>query len=444
MHVIKLSIAALAVSAATMQMAAASQQADSKGFIEDSTLNILNRTFYFNRDFRNGGSNGSGTNRFKPVDQRNGFREELAHGIMAFYESGFTQGTVGFGVDAYGFLGLKLDSGGGRTGTFLLPVEGDGEPGDAYGESGGVLKLRVSNTTLKLGEKQVENPMVATGDARLIPQTATGIFLNSDEIEGLNIDAGHITSMNEFGSTNSDGELQIQYASDVGNTVDWLGGSYTASDALSLSLFASEVEDTWRRYYANANYSIPFSAERSLNFDFNIYRTNDLGKALVGDISNTAWSLASKYAFGAHALTLAFQKIDGDDGFDYVGFNAIYLANSVQYSDFNAPNEESWQLRYDLDLASYGVPGLSLMTRYIRGDNIDSTKADALSGFFDAAANNESHWERDIEAKYVVQHGPAKDLSLRIRHAVHRGSSNQIDGDVDEVRFIVEYPLSVL
>lgn len=445
MQVIKLSIAALAVSVATMQMATASQQSESQGFIADSTLNILNRTFYFNRDFRNGGSNGSGTNGSKPAGQRNGFREELAHGVMAVYESGFTQGTVGFGVDAYGFLGLKLDSGGGRTGTLLLPEGSDGEPGSAYGETGGVAKVRLSNTTLKVGEKRVENPMVATGDARLIPQTATGIFINSDEIEGLNIDAGHITSMNEFGSTNSDGDLQIQYASrdNVGSKVDWAGVNYTVNDALSLSAFGSEVEDTWRRYYGNANYSIPLSDEQSLNFDFNIYRTNDQGKSLAGEIGNTTWSFASKYAFGAHALTVAFQKVDGDEGFDYIGFNAIYLANSVQYSDFNSPNEESWQLRYDLDFAEYGVPGLSFMTRYLRGDNIDSTKADVRSGFFNADGNNASHWERDIEVKYVVQQGSAKDLSLRVRQATHRATSNYISGDIDEVRLIAEYPLNI-
>ncbi|MBS7661402.1 OprD family porin [Pseudomonas lalucatii] len=443
MRTITLSIVALAVSAASLQMAAASQQSESKGFIEESTFNILNRTFYFNRDFRNGGFNGAGTNGAKP-GRENGYREEAAHGIMAVFESGFTQGTVGFGVDAYGHLGIKLDSGGGRTGTALLPVGSDGRPSDDYSEAGGVVKARLSNTTLKVGEKRVENPMVATGDARLLPQTATGIFLNSDEIDSLNIDAGHITAMNEFGSTNSDGELQIQYAGNVGDTADWAGGTYTASDSLSLSLFASEVEDTWRRYYGNANYTLPLGDKRSLNFDFNIYRTLDEGKALVGAIDNTTWSLASQYAMGPHALTLAFQKVDGNDGFDYIGFNAIYLANSVQYSDFNAPREESWQLRYDLNLADYGVPGLTLMARYIRGDNIDSSDADPLSGFFDAAATNEKHWERDLEAKYVVQDGAAKDLSLRVRQATHRGSSNQIDGDVDEVRFIVEYPLSVL
>ena len=95
-------------------------------------------------------------------------------------------------------------------------------------------------------------------------------------------------------------------------------------------------------------------------------------------------------------------------------------------------------------MASYGVQGLTLMARYLRGSDIDSTGADPRGGFFDADARDEKHWERNLEAKYVVQQGPAKDLSLRVRHAVHRGSSNQLDGDVDEVRFIVEYPLSVL
>ena len=37
-------------------------------------------------------------------------------GLMAFFESGYTQGSVGIGVDAFAMLGLKLDSGSGRSG----------------------------------------------------------------------------------------------------------------------------------------------------------------------------------------------------------------------------------------------------------------------------------------------------------------------------------------
>lgn len=440
MRPFQLSLFSLAVAAAISQSALASQQSEAQGFIEDSSFNLLNRAFYFNRDFRNGGFNGAGTNANKP-GQENGYREEAAYGIMGVYESGFTRGPVGFGVDAYGFLGIRLDSGGGRTGTSLVPVGSDGEPEKDWSEAGGVVKLRWSNTVLKYGEQRFGNPVVGTGDARLLPETATGFVLTSEEIDGLALDAGHFTAMNKFDSTNSDDELLIQYASDVGDAISWAGGFYSPTDSLTLGLYASRVEDTWDRYYGNLGYTFELGEERSLNFDLNLYRTDDEGKRLAGEIDNTDWSLAGKYSAGAHALTLAFQQIDDEAGFDYIGFDGIYLANSVQYSDFNAPGEDSWQLRYDLDLAGYGVQGLSLMARYIIGSGIDSSDTDPDSAF---AGADGKHWERDIEAKYVVQAGSAKDLSFRVRQATHRGTSDQIDGDIDEVRLIVEYPLSVL
>jgi imipenem/basic amino acid-specific outer membrane pore len=443
MHLFTLSLCCMAVTAAFSPTAQASQQSEALGFIQGSSFNLQNRVFYFNRDFRNGGFNGAGTNTSKP-DQENGYREEAAYGIISFFESGFTQGTVGFGVDAYGYLGIRLDGGGGRTGTLLAPIGSDGEPERDWSEAGGVLKLRVSNTVLKYGEQQFANPVVGTGDARLLPETATGFFLSSEEIEDLALDVGHITAMNGFNSSNSDDGLLIQYADDVGDSISWAGLTYAPVENFSLSLYGSQVEDTWRRYYAGLAYTHDFGEERSLGFDLNIYRTNDRGRALAGEIGNTDWSLASKYVWGGHAFTLAYQQIDDNAGFDYIGFDGIYLANSVQYSDFNAPGERSWQLRYDMDMANYGAPGLTLMARYVRGRDIDSAGADIRSGFLDIGARNEKHWERNLEAKYVLQNGPAKDLSMRVRHSTHRGSSNQIDGDTDEVRLIVEYPLNIL
>ena len=142
---------------------------------------------------------------------------------------------------------------------------------------------------------------------------------------------------------------------------------------------------------------------------------------------NTIWSLAAAYSLGAHTFTLAHQRATGDDGYRYGedGGGTIWLANSVQYSDFNQKDEKSWQARYDINMASYGVPGLSFMTRYIRG----------------TAADNYTERELDIEAKYVIQEGAAKDLSFRIRNAFYRDNAQ---GDVNDFRLIVEYPLSIL
>ncbi|WP_191864428.1 OprD family outer membrane porin, partial [Pseudomonas viridiflava] len=92
----------------------------------------------------------------------------------------------------------------------------------------------------------------------------------------------------------------------------------------------------------------------------------------------------------------------------------------------------------------YGVPGLSFMTRYLNGDNIDGTKVDASSLYANMYGANGKHHETNLEAKYVVQGGPAKDLSFRMRQAWHRGNTDQADGDVNEFRLIVDYPISIL
>ena len=53
MQVMKWSALALAVTAGTTQLAFASAQSESKGFVEDSSLSLLNKNYFFHRDFRN-------------------------------------------------------------------------------------------------------------------------------------------------------------------------------------------------------------------------------------------------------------------------------------------------------------------------------------------------------------------------------------------------------
>jgi hypothetical protein len=61
-------------------------------------------------------------------------------------ESGFTQGTVGVGVDAFAMIGLKLDTGDGRNGGHssfdVMPVDSDGQARDEYTKVGGAAKVR--------------------------------------------------------------------------------------------------------------------------------------------------------------------------------------------------------------------------------------------------------------------------------------------------------------
>ena len=436
MQMIKLSVIALAVAAASTQMAVASQQSQSNGFIEDSKLDAHARILYMNRDFRNQPS------------WTQSYREDTGLGLKAIYESGFTQGTVGFGVDAFGLQGIKLDSGRGRNGNGQFPTGSNGKAQDNYSQAGGAVKARLSSTVLKYGEQFVDLPVLSTDDARLLPETATGFLITSNEIENLELHAGHFTALTAMDQTYHDSSNEGLLRS-----LDLVGGRYNFTNDLSAAYYYSDAdlghkgagEARVKKHYSNVNYNLPLANTQSLNFDFNMYNTKFNNKDASKKSNNNVWSLAAAYNFlDAHTLTFAHQRVTGGlkGGYDYGydGGGTVYLANDIQYHGFHKQGEKSFQARYDLDMGAYGVPGLSFMTRYVRGTNIENNAG---------TRHNGRNWERDIEAKYVLQSGVAKDLAFRVRQATYRGNdaaNNAIGGvaDNNEVRLIVEYPLSIL
>ena len=426
MRVMKWSMIALAVSAGTTQFAMASSQDDAKGFIEDSTLTSKTRMLYMNRDFKNGAGNIA-----KPGGGfKSGYREDWGLSELLNYSSGFTQGTIGVGVDAFAMGTLRLDGGAGRQGNGLFASKSDGSPEDTQSKAGGAIKFRLSDTVLKYGNQFVASPVFSTDDSRLLPEVATGTLITSHEIKGLELSAGRFTAISSQTGMYHD-SLHLPAANIAGAT-------YQFTDNFVGGLAASDVDDYFKKQYINLNYTFPIDDSQALNFDFNGYRTSSQGQELAGNVDNKIWSLAAAYSIGAHKFTLAHQRSTGDSGYYYGvdGGGTIFLANSVQYSDFNGRDERSWQARYDLNMATYGVPGLSFMARYVKGDNINTDTGEGKEHEF------------NFESKYVMQEGPAKDLSFRLRSAVYRNNGNYHadsgNTDNNDVRIIVEYPLNIL
>lgn len=432
MKVMKWSVMALAVAAGTSQMAVASQQSESKGFVEDASLDLLLRTTYFNRDYKDGED-----------DVRS-----LGQGFITSFESGFTQGTIGVGVDAFGLLGVRLDGGSGYNYPAMFEFDSDGDPVRDVGQAGAAVKFQFSNTVVKYGDQMPFMPVLAYDDSRLLPESFTGTLITSKEIEGLELNAGRFTA---------DSSMQSSSHDDVGlKSIDVVGGTYAFTDNLSASLYYADNEDVAKKKYANVNYVMPFSSDQSLTFDFNIYRsdydkdfiqaattvTDSAGNVTTPGVresqDNTIWSLSAKYSVGAHAFILAHQRVTGDAAYYYYdigdGGRSIWVANSF-YSDFNSKDERSWQASYELDFSGYGVPGLFWKTAYVYGDNVDTGTGEGK--------------EREFfnQVQYVVQSGPAKDLSLKLRNSIYRSNDNMRDyysPDLNEIRAFIEYPLSIL
>lgn len=474
----------LAVSLATLQMAnaadevavealakglAGSSQGQSNGFVEDSTLSVLNRNVAINRNFKN---NNNAADNVDGVNSNQGSINEWGQAAMLTYTSGFTQGAVGFGMDAFANGAVRLTGGAGTGGTGgvggvnVFPgsnhcdnLTGSCQGEGAYGLAGGAVKLRVSETELKVGNLQPNSPVFGYSDLYLMPQHFTGGQLTSNEIEGLALQAGHFTSGNAENSTNQDGNLGTTYGQTAFNRADFIGGDYSFSDTLLGSVHASNYEDVWTQYYLSLSQSLALGEETALNSSINYYKTDDSGDAAAGKINTDAYSMAFALVSGAHTLTIAHQRVNGSTPFDYLGvetgngkFNpagSIWLANSSQFADFNAPGEKSYKLEYDLDASSFGVPSLSFMARYVKGTDADGTHADANGAYgFYSNLTDGKEWERDVQVAYVVQAGPAKDLSVTLRQATYRGNdamnATNSGADNDEIRIITSYPLDIL
>lgn len=388
--------------------------------------NLLLRNYFLHNDLRDDAGPQS-------------YQQEWAQGFIGNLQSGFTDGPIGLGVDVHGFVGIKLDGGRGHAGTGLLPVDSDGRS-HGYASAGGALKLRAGNHLLRVGEMTVETPVFDTGDKRLQPEYATGLMLDSTLSPDLQLQAGRFTRFrNQDGSSGHD-DFSGVGASTRGAAISLAGMRLFATRDVSAAVYASQLDDTWRQGYLNLK-----ARHAGWTLDGNLYRTRDEGAARAGEIDTLAYSLLGSYQRGAQTFTLAYQRVDGDTPFDFVGGDSIYLANSVKYADFNGAGERSWQARYDLDFATFGVPGLSLMARYVRGHGIDVSHAPADGAYADTREHSGGrHWERDIDLRYTVQQGPAKDLRLSLSHVSHRGNDAQAQRDIDRLYLIIEYPLQGL
>jgi len=406
------------------------------GFLDDAKGEVLSRNFFLSNDYRS------------PSPSGKNYKQEWAQGFIGTFSSGFTEGTVGFGLDAHAFYGLKLDGGRGHSGTGLLPVDSEGRSESDYSSAGGALKLKASRTTLAFGEMTVETPVFDTSDKRLQPEYATGFLLNSREIDNVNLVAGHFTAFKNQDSSSGQGDFQGYDASTKAGGISFIGADLFSESPVGGALYASDLSETWHQYYANLHFK-----QSGVLLDANVYHTRDTGQALAGEIDNTAFSLSGKYAFGPHAVMLGWQRINGDTPFDFVGGDSIYLANSIKYADFNGAHERSWQARYDLDLGAFGIPGLNFMTRYVSGSHIDGTHApkggaynpfDPDSGQYQPQqGDGGKHWERDIDLRYIVQSGAAKDLSVQLSHVSHRANSAQAGDDIDRIYVVIQYPLGL-
>lgn len=375
--------------------------ASAEGFVDDSTLKLQLRNVYFNENFRD--EHGLST---KAAATAKSERTEWAQGFLLDYQSGFTPGTVGFGMDALGLLGLKLDSGRGRSGTGLLPVHDGGRAADEFASAGVTAKARLAKTTLKYGTLLPKTPVLIYNDARLLPQTYQGSQISSSDLENLTLSGGHLERFKLRDSTDSVPIVPDGYGGDKSGDFNYAGADYKWGKSVRLSYFYGELENFYRQNFAGIQHDLPLGPG-TLTSDLRYFNSVDSGSAYAGKIDNTMLSGLLSYAISGHTLGAGYQALNGDAGLPYISGATVYSFSNAGIGKFIEEDERTWMLNYGYNFAAAGVPGLTFSTRYLSGNDGKSN-------------STVKEWERDAEIAYVVQQGSFKGLGVKLRNYVYR------------------------
>ncbi|SDU25681.1 OprD family porin [Pseudomonas yamanorum] len=441
--------------ALAVTLGAIAQQAGAAGFIEDSKATLGLRNFYINTDNRDGAPTASSRSK----------NAEWGQGFDLRFISGFTQGTVQFGVDAIGLYGLRLDSSradhgnysGTASGGTVFPSDGNKAVND-FASLGVTGKVKISQTVAKLGTLQPNNPVIKTNDGRLLPQTFQGGEIVSNEIKDLTLTAGQIESAKGRNSSNNE-NLSIAGANkssnyDTGkfsNKFYYAGADYKITKDLTASYYFGELKDFYSQNFLGLvhNWAIGPGVLKS---DLRYYRSRDNGAnantagyytsgyytdgarpATSGKVDNDLYSYLALYSVNGHTFGGGYQYTKGDSDFPWLNQgdgSSNSTTTDMQIQKFARAGERTWQARYAYDFAKVGLPGLTAGVVYLKGSNIQTT------------AGDKTEWERDLTLAYVVPEGPLKNLGVAWKNAMWR--TDVATRDQDENRLIVSYSIPLL
>ncbi len=403
-------------------------QSAQAGFVEDGKASLEMRNFYFDRDFHGDAATQSR-------------RGEWAQGFMLKWQSGYSDGVLGLGLDAVGMLGIKLDSSPERSGTGLLPRGSDKRAVDDYGKAVATLKARLAQSELRVGGLSPQLPLLASNYSRLFPQWFNGAQLVSKDLDKfiltlLQVDATKLRDSTDFEDLTAMAQQGAYSATVTSDRLYYAGADYQPLKNLTLSLHTSQLEDLFRRDFVGFKYKLGLGPGEAFT-EWRWFNAREQGRALLGEVDNRTLSTNFGYSLGGHTFSGGYQKVDGDTAYAYVGGTDTYLFSEQQVSTFALANERAWMLRYDYNFAALGVPGLTFNVRYVKGDQVDPQRIATTKGRALAARGGEGEeWERTTDITYVVQSGLLRNVSLRWRNASMR--SNFADA-ADENRVIVGY-----
>lgn len=407
----------------------------SSGFIRNSSVALLLRNYADNAT--SGGVS----------------RRAWAQSGRLVFQSGFTDGPVGLGVDASLFAAVKLDGGIGAGNLVHVDPDGGGQSRLAWAYPGTYgVKAKAGSWIVKYGLQMVSNPVLEPYDNRSLPPTFRGISVIGNPSPHVVVDLGTFDAVNARGHTTMQ-SLSSVYGRVRFDRLSYAGIRWSWAPDGQLTLYASQASRLWNQYYAALSKSTGSPQQVRWSGRVDAYRSRSLRDGLEGDIDTMGVSTSLAAEHEGSTVTVSYQQIFGNEFLDFTReTSALYLANSVG-SDFNAPHEKSIQLRYTLNGTALGVPGFKLSVWGVAGWGANATTAAARYAAADSLLHN-LYWkagvpvhgrnhEFGLTSSYLIQDTSLKNTRLSFSVISHVNSAHYLGDSYREFVFTMNRPIEL-
>ena len=387
----------VAMIATTATLGTAATHAD---FIDDSNVQLKFKNFYLDREYNQdtaGVVNKGYGNWTQAVtlDAKSGYHD-IGAGIQV-------------GADLLAQYAVSLKANGNDIHMPFDASEGKSELDNA--KLGATLKVKVSETELKVGDLLPMSPVVFFDPSRQLLTTYSGAWLESKDLKNTKLTLAYIDGINaRYDNQYQDLSLfpNNNFTKTTNDGMYIAGIDYQFTPKIAGSYWYADVTNIYQQHYAAGAFKTNLSEKTKLDAHIRYFDNSESGDKLYGSIDSQAVSAGAKINNGMHTVQFGYQQMFGEHGKEATMFPTLggwvpqpYLDN-WSVASFIRKDERSWSLGYTYNFKDVGISGLTATVRHFRGDNID----------FGAAKPEGKENENNVIVNYVVPEGKLKGLGF--------------------------------
>ena len=412
----------IAMLAATATLGTSATYAD---FIDDSNVQLKFKNFYLDRQYQD-----------KPELNFGSWSQAVTLDAKSGYHD--IGGGVQIGADVLVQHAVKLN-GRDQNPDWVLPHDGK-ESKDHFGKVGATLKVKVSETELKVGDLLPMSPVVFFDPSRQLLTTYSGAWLESKDIKDTKLTLAYLDGINAR-YENQYHDLSLFPQNNFATAVSTDDGMYIAgidhqfTPKVGGSYWYADVTNIYQQHYAAVNYKTTLAENTKLDTHVRYFDNSESGDQLYGKIDSQAVSAGAKINHGMHTVQLGYQQMFGEHGNKAPMFPTLggwvpqpYLDN-WSVASFIRKDEKSWSLGYTYNFADVGVPGLTATARHFRGWDVDNGAAEPRG----------KENENNLIVNYVVPEGKLKGLGFNYMFIDTNYDNISGGNDLEEHRIATTY-----